>query len=232
MDKRKVILGVILLVFVGLVGGVLKLGKENKSLKVEIAGLKANPQDTATQETKDLIAKVGKLVMLPTDEEPVLATVTDKEKLNDQPLFAKAENGDKILIYAKAQKAYIYNPAKDVLVDVVPVNIGTSQQTAITGVDVNNPLKVVLVNGTKTVGVTNTLEQRIKDNNIAGITVVAKTTAKMTNYQNTLVLDLTGKWATQAAQFAGLVGGKVATESAEIKPTDADLMVILGADFK
>lgn len=80
---------------------------ENNKLKSEIAGLKASPEDLAKKEIKDLVEKIGKLVILPADEEPVLATVTDKEKLKDQPLFAKAENGDKILIYAKAQKAYI-----------------------------------------------------------------------------------------------------------------------------
>lgn len=220
-----------MLVFVGLVVGVIRLGKENKSLKVEIAGLKANPEDLAKQETKNLVAKVGLLVILPTGEDPVVATVTDKDKLKDQPVFAKAENGDKILIYSLVQKAYIYNPTKNIIVDVVPVNLGDGA-VSITGVDANNPLKIALVNGSKTVGATTTLEQRIKDKKIAGLTVTTKATAKTSDYQKTLVIDLTGKWGSQATQLASLVGGQVATQSAETIPSNTDLMVILGADFK
>ncbi len=231
MDKRKIVLGIILLIFVSLVVAVIGLGRENKSLKVEIAGLKQNPQELTKQETKELVEKIGKLVLLPADEEPILATVTDKEKLKEQPLFAKAENGDKLLIYAKTQKAYIYSPSKEMLVDVVSVNIGGSQ-TIITGMSVNNPLRVALVNGSATTGATNTLEQRIKDNNIVGLQVVSKATAKSSNYAKTLVIDLSGKWKTQADQLAALLNGQVATESAEIKPSNADVMVIIGADFK
>jgi len=231
MDKRKIVLGIVLLMFVGLVAAVIGLGRENKSLKVEIAGLKQNPQELTKQETKELVEKIGKLVLLPADEEPILATVTDKEKLKEQPLFAKAENGDKILIYAKAQKAYIFSPNKEVLVDVVSVNIG-GLQTIITGMSADNPLNVALVNGSTTNGATNTLEQRIKDNNIVGLQVVSKATAKSSNYAKTLVIDLSGKWKTQADQLAALLNGQVATESAEIKPSNADVMVIIGADFK
>ena len=230
MDKRKVILAAVLLIVFGGVGGLIKLSKENRQLKTEIQVLKEDPNKIAKEETAKVVALVGKLVILPEGEEPVMATVTDKEKLKDQPVFAKAENGDKILIYSIAQKAYIYNPTKNVIVDVVPVNIGDGSLT-ITGTDVNNPLKVVLVNGTKTVGLTNTLEQRIKDKKVLGISVTAKATAKTTDYQKTLVIDLTGKWGSQAIQLAQLVGGEVATQSAEDKPA-VDLMVIVGSNFK
>ncbi len=230
MDKRKVVLAAMLLIVFGGVGGVIKLSKENQQLKTEIQVLKEDPGKIAKEETAKVVALVGKLVILPEGEEPVIATVTDKEKLKDQPVFAKAENGDKILIYSIAQKAYIYNPTKNVIVDVVPVNIGDGSIT-ITGTDINNPLKVVLVNGTKTVGLTNTLEQRIKDKKVLGISVTAKSTAKTSDYQKTLVIDLTGKWGSQATQLATLVDGEVATQSAEDTPA-ADLMVIVGSNFK
>lgn len=230
MNKARIILAVVVLVVLGGIVSIAKLGRENKQLRTELETLKQDPQKIAKEETDRVAALVGKLAILPTDEEPVLATVTDKEQLKDQPVFAKAENGDKILIYSKAQKAYIYNPTKNILVDVVSVNIGNT--TAITGVDANNPLRLALVNGTKTSGITSTLEQRIKDSKVLGISVTVKSIAKSLDYTKTLVLDLTGKWGTQAKELAAMLGGQVATQTAETKPGNADIMVIVGSDFK
>lgn len=230
MNKRKIILVLVLMTVMIGVGGLIKLSKENRSLRSEIQGMKDDPSKLSKEETAKVVALVGKLVILPEGEEPVLATVTDKEKLKEQPVFAKADNGDKILIYSLAKKAYIYNPVKNVIVDVVPVDLGDSSIT-ITGTDVNNPLKVALVNGSKNTGVTVELEKRIKEKKILGISVSSKATAKSSDYDKTLVVDLIGKWGSQAIQLAQLVGGVVATQSAEDVPA-ADLMVIVGADFK
>lgn len=219
-----------LLLIAGLATNSLRLTKQNRFLGVEIEALKKDPQSVAKEEIKGLVEKLSKLVVLPEGEEPVVATVTDKEKLKDQPVFAKTENGDKILIYSKAQKAYIYRPSANVLIDVIPVNIG-NQQISITGVDAKNPLTVALANGSKNSGISNELEKRIKEKNIPGVQVVSKAVAKSDNYEKTLVIDISGKMSQQAVEMAQLVGGEVATESAEAFPK-ADLMIIIGADFK
>lgn len=39
------------------------------------------------------------------------------------------KNGDKVLIYVKAKKAILYDPAKNIIVDVAPVNIAQNQVT-------------------------------------------------------------------------------------------------------
>jgi len=56
------------------------------------------------------IALISRLVDLPTNEEPTIATVVDKFKLNNQPFFAKAENGDQVLIYPKNKIGVLYRP--------------------------------------------------------------------------------------------------------------------------
>lgn len=48
----------------------------------------------------------------------------DPEKLRDQPFFANAQRGDKVLIYANAKKAILYNPPSNKIIEVAPVNIG------------------------------------------------------------------------------------------------------------
>ena len=90
----------------------------------QLSHLKANPTQVVADETNAVLAKVGKLIVLPADEQPTLATVTDPEKLRDQPFFASATKGDKVLIYANAKKAILYNPTENKIVEVAPINIG------------------------------------------------------------------------------------------------------------
>ncbi len=74
-------------------------------------------------EVDALVAQVGKLISLPDDEKPTVATVTDASKVKDQPFFAKAQNDDKVLIYQKAAKAILYRPSTNMIVEVGAVNI-------------------------------------------------------------------------------------------------------------
>src|SRR3989344_5484951 len=71
--------------------------------------LKANPQKAAQEETRKLLADVSALIVLPEGENPTIATVTDPERLKEQPFFAKAKTGDKVLIYTNARNAVLYN---------------------------------------------------------------------------------------------------------------------------
>lgn len=92
----------------------------------ELSSLKRTDSDKAKEEELDIISKVGKHILLPQDETPTIATVTDPNKLTDQPFFAHAKSGDKVLVYTKAKKAYLYNPSADVIVEVAPLNLGST----------------------------------------------------------------------------------------------------------
>ena len=94
----------------------------------QFTNLRKNPQQVAQQETADIVRLVSKHIVLPEGEDPTLATVTDAEKLKDQPFFAHAKIGDKVLIYTNARKAILYNPQSDKLVEVAPLNIGNPSQ--------------------------------------------------------------------------------------------------------
>lgn len=96
----------------------------------QVRALKQNPQAVAQKEVEALVARVSKLVVLPADEVPTVATVSDPEALKDQAFFAKAEKGDKVLIYAEAKKAVLYSVLMNKIIDVAPLNIG--QQKAVT----------------------------------------------------------------------------------------------------
>lgn len=85
----------------------------------------------AQEEVKKTVAEVGKLIDLPTGEDPTIATVTDVTKLADQPFFQKAKNGNKVLIYANAKKAILYDPDLKKVIDVAPINIGTESAQSV-----------------------------------------------------------------------------------------------------
>ena len=57
-------------------------------------------------------------------EEPVLATVTDTNKLTS-PFLKRAQNGDRVLIYQQTKLAIIYRPSIDRIIAVGPVSIDT-----------------------------------------------------------------------------------------------------------
>jgi hypothetical protein len=73
------------------------------------------------EDPKALIVRVAKCILLPTGEDPTVMTVTDKEKLSGQQFFANAKNGDKVLIYEKAKKAFLYDLVMDRVIEVGPI---------------------------------------------------------------------------------------------------------------
>lgn len=122
-------------VFVGLIIGII----------IGIGGLwtwnhfsgNANSQTAVSQTSQaqvaDLIAKVGKLVILPTGEQPVVATINDAASLiKQQTFYTGAVNGDVVLVYQKAAKAIVYSPSRNVIVNVGPVILQQPTATATT----------------------------------------------------------------------------------------------------
>jgi len=95
----------------------------------EYSALKQNPNKLAQEETSKLVAQVGKLIVLPEGEAPTVATVSDPEKLKDQPFFARAKKGDRVLIYTNARKAILYDVEDNKIVEVAPINIGNPSKT-------------------------------------------------------------------------------------------------------
>jgi hypothetical protein len=95
---------------------------------MELNKTKQDPQEAASKEALQIIEKVSRLIVLPEGETPTIATVSDPEKLQDQPFFSKAQQGDRVLIYTNAKKAILYNPATNKIVEVAPLNIGDTQE--------------------------------------------------------------------------------------------------------
>lgn len=86
----------------------------------------SGPQQTTAEEAQALVKKVERLMLLPKDEQPTVATVTDPAKLGDQPFFADAEPGDKVLIYAQSRKIILYSPSQNKIINVATLSMDGS----------------------------------------------------------------------------------------------------------
>lgn len=91
----------------------------------ELAKIKQNPAAMAQDETQKVVDAVSKLITLPPNEQPTLATVTNLEPLKDQPFFAHAEIGDKVIIYNQAKKVILFRPSENKIIEVAPLNTET-----------------------------------------------------------------------------------------------------------
>jgi hypothetical protein len=79
-------------------------------------------QDKSVSDYKKTIEEVGKLVALPSGEDPTVATVTSLEPLKGQEFFKDAEVGDKVLIFSKSKKAVLYRPSEKRIIVMAPLN--------------------------------------------------------------------------------------------------------------
>ena len=195
--------------------------------------LTSKSSSLADSQNKEIVAAVGKLFELPTNEQPTIATVSDKTKLENQPFFAKAQNGDKVLIYSQNKQAILYRPSMNKIISIGTINPASSSPAS--GSPTASPASknptIELYNGTKTIGLTTTAENAIKAK-LPNADIKDKDNASNQNYENTIIVDLSGNQSKYAKDLAVILGGKVVSTlpSGEVKP-NTDILVILGKDF-
>ena len=110
--------GTVALVFALLVvvaGAVFLLNRQQRSsLSAGVEG-----ENLTAEQIEVIVAKVGKHLVLPEGEVPVVATVVDAESLRaSQPFYQNIDNGDYLLIYQNQARAILYDPKNDILVNV------------------------------------------------------------------------------------------------------------------
>lgn len=202
-------------VLIGLAVVVIILGAISGYFYVQYRNLKNNPDQITKAENEALVEEVGKIYALPKDETPTIATVIDKDKLKDQPFFANAQNGDKILIFTKAKKAIVYRPKEKVIVNAGPIAL-----------DQKSLLQVALVDAGGDMGVA---EKKITDKFADSAAILTKADAKNKNSVKKLtVVDTNGQNAEAAKQIATELGGEVGSLPAgETTPEGASIVVFV-----
>ncbi len=216
IDLSKIILSLALIIsvvaLIGLAVKYLNLKKELDYLQDPQA-----QQARSKRETQDLVAQVGKLMVLP-EGEPTVATVVDAEALaKEQDFFKDAKNGNKVLIYK--EKAILFNVEEGRIVNVGPIfssnSLGAPNQ--------DNTLNIEVRNGSKKIGAANELGDQLKTK---GYNVAEVANAAKADYEGNLLVNLTGKDVKGLETELGLIATDKLPEGEAT--SSQDVVVILG----
>lgn len=87
---------------------------------------------------KQVLTKLRKHILLPTDPEPTVATIIDVEKLRKtNDFYKKAENGYHLIL--TKDRAVLYDAKRDLVIDVIPVQLQPPQQAGAAGQGAKEP---------------------------------------------------------------------------------------------
>ncbi len=79
------------------------------------------------EEQVELLAKIAEHIIIFSEKEPLIIKIDNAQQLiNSQAFFAGSQDGDILFVYQ--DKALIYRPQEDVLVNVGPVYINNEEQ--------------------------------------------------------------------------------------------------------
>ena len=178
-----------------------------------------------SSENKDLSlakTKVGKLILLPTNEEPTLAEVTDNKTIKDAVLAKSSKNGDQILFYTKSRLVVVYRPSinKIVLAGDLFADPAYSEADGAT---------IIVMNGnnddSKTQGIIADIK-RIYPNSV--VSFGGKTVRS--DFPKTIVIDNTSKKDNFRAALIQDIKGNLGVVPLSETKTDSDIMIIVGKD--
>lgn len=211
----------------------------------ELLRFRQNPQAAAVY---DLLEKVGTHSQLPKNETPTIATITDADKLKGQPFFARAQNGDKILMYEKTQRTIIYRPLTDKIIETASISISNSQELTtseivnpeareitssqeIAEVENENPIRIVIYNGTGIPGLANSLQQKLNSNFDDFEFTIARVGNALNAYEKTSIYNATQVSTQKIDSLKDYVVAEVLTEEPQENTTGMDVLIIVGRDF-
>lgn len=113
-NKSKMSL-IIVIILVLIVGGVAYAKMKTPSAE--------QAQKRQMKQNQETIASIKKIMVVP-EEEPIIATINEAAVLiKEQAFYAGSQNGDKLVIFPKVQKAIIYSPSRNVIVNSGPFTI-------------------------------------------------------------------------------------------------------------
>lgn len=125
-SKKSITVTVGVIALIG-VAAVVQMNKDQLSAQLEnVTSTAPSAQDADAEKSKEaaakIISEVRKLIDIPEDIDPTVATIIDIELLREKnPFYSKAENGDHLVV--TPTRAILYSSAQNKILDVVPVQL-------------------------------------------------------------------------------------------------------------
>jgi hypothetical protein len=170
---------------------------------------------------KSVESRVGKLMLLPKDEQPTLATVENKNSIKDKFLASHSKNGDRVLIYTKNQMVVIYRPSINKIAAVGTVTQDPAFNEA-------QNATMTIMDGANDADKTQTIINKIK---------TAYPSIKITNggkaprdFPYTIIIDNSNQKDDLVFSLVNIISGKKGVVPLGLDKANTDLMVVVGAD--
>lgn len=87
-----------------------------------------NTTELSTSEINKVIKKVQAMVVVPEEEIPSVAMVTDPTLLSAQSFFASAKKGDIVLLYSSLGKVILFDMQIGKIIDIAPIDMSRISQ--------------------------------------------------------------------------------------------------------
>lgn len=207
----------------------------NAQKQITLLSTPEGQQKLAQSEINRLIEKVGKHYLLPTNETPVLATISDVAQLaKTEPFYEHAQNGDKLLIYPTTKRAILYNEKNDVIINVGPIVLNENAATPAAETQPSapkqvSPISVEIRNGSPVVGAGSQVADQLKTNSFVQITRVGNAAKK--DYKNITVVVADALKNSEAVRSLAQTIGSSQVVSALPEgesASTADVLIIVG----
>lgn len=174
------------------------------------------------QERSTVMLLVGKLILLPKDEDPTFAVVTDKNEVKDPFLADKVQNNDDILVYAKNRLVIVYRPSINKIVTVGAVSadpaLTESAGTTISVLDGSNDPKKAAV-------ILSKIQRAYPDS-----TVTDGGRTNRQDFPGTIVIDNTNAKDNLVDALTSLIAGKRGVMPISEAKMGTDIEIIVGND--
>ena len=133
LSSRKKILAFVIVL--ALLAVILVLDMRRRRVEDQLTKLSVSTDqvDANSEENKEtarrVTQRVGRLMVLPADIEPTVATIVNIDALRSRNAFYNsAENGDYLLV--TPTRAILYSDKRNIILDVAPVQVGPARPTA------------------------------------------------------------------------------------------------------
>lgn len=235
---------ILLMVLILLLGLILFLGYSYYQARQKLLTVfNTSQEEQALAEVNQVLDSMKKLTLIP-NEVPVIATITDSEFLLKESAFYEGSiDGDKLVLFKEARRAYIYSPSRQILVNAGPLLLEDNGQASVvtasdsasvasdakqdTSTPSTDPISIEVRNGSTTIGEAGRLRDDLQ---AKGYTVTAIGNAARSDYSQIQIFDLTDNQDNpEVTQLITELGATLLPDlPADETAVSADILIIIG----